>query len=358
MNEHISSALTPDLQSELLQLWKKFLDRNDLTVDDDFFESGGDSLLAEELLVEVEKLTQTTVPPSLLFEAGTVRQLANRLSRDEAGLPQPAVKIGGNEGRLFHFFHGDFTHGGVSARRLTAPLGPERPTLAIAPHGMRGEQVPATIEQMAADRLPVIQEAQPQGPYVLGGHCAGALVAFETARLLINAGQRVDLVVMVDPIVVSLRRSARLFLFANEVKQKIAGVPTEARSRSRETNWEWLMDLECQWRKRLDALTTHIRNATGRKERRLPAEKRPKPFRVPDPEVNAAYARAILNYHPSSLDVPILYLALKHSGVGWRRMSPKIEFINAPGVDHQLRGESGANLMRIVQKRLDTIEVV
>ena len=88
-------------------------------------------------------------------------------------------------------------------------LGPDRPILAIAPHGVDGERVPS-IEEMAADRLPLILEAQPRGPYVLGGHCNGALVAFETARLLVNAGHHVDLVVMFDPVAVSMRRSARL----------------------------------------------------------------------------------------------------------------------------------------------------
>ncbi len=52
------TALEPSLELKLLRLWNEFLNRSDLTIDDDFFESGGDSLLAVELLVEIERLMQ------------------------------------------------------------------------------------------------------------------------------------------------------------------------------------------------------------------------------------------------------------------------------------------------------------
>ena len=39
-----SFSVTEELESELMALWVKFLNKADLTVDDDFFESGGDSL--------------------------------------------------------------------------------------------------------------------------------------------------------------------------------------------------------------------------------------------------------------------------------------------------------------------------
>jgi acyl carrier protein len=271
-----SFALEPNLESELLRLWNKFLNRSDLTIDDDFFESGGDSLLATELLIEVERLTQGTIPPSILFETGTVRRLAERLGRQESPTPQPAVRIGGEKGRLFHFFHGDFDTGGVSVPRLAAMLGPDRPILAIAPHGMDGKQVPASIEEMAADRLPLILEAQPRGPYVLGGHCNGALVAFETARLLVHAGHRVDLVVMIDPVVVSVRRSARLLLLALDLTKRAIGVAPDLRWHSLIFAWRRLAEIDNRsrqhpgrltrlwnksWAERLDAIGRLARSA-------------------------------------------------------------------------------------------------
>ena len=69
------------LHADLLQLWKKFLKTDNVSIDDDFFEKGGDSLLAMELHLEIQQLTGQTLSESLLFEAATVRELAKRLSR-------------------------------------------------------------------------------------------------------------------------------------------------------------------------------------------------------------------------------------------------------------------------------------
>ena len=385
-----SFALKPSLELELLRLWNKFLNRSDLTIDDDFFESGGDSLLATELLIEVERLTRGTLPPSILFETGTVRLLAERLGRQESLAPQPAVRIGGEKGRLFHFFHGDFTHGGLSVPRLSAMLGPDRPILAIAPHGMHGERVSASIEEMAADRLPVILEAQPRGPYVLGGHCNGALVAFETARLLLNAGHRVDLVIMIDPVVVAVRRSARLLLLALDLIKRTTGAAPDLRRHSLEFAWVRLAEIDKttrlwkkSWAERWNAIRLGLRlapsaglrlwnkswaerwDAIGRRlgmprsagfKEAASLETGPaKPSVVEtsvDPELIGAYARAMSVYYPSRLAVPILYIAVSYSGGGWRRMSPEIELIDAPGHHFSLSGVS----VTAIRARLDALD--
>ena len=69
------------LHADLLQLWKKFLKTDNVSVDDDFFEKGGNSLLAMELHLEIQRLTGQTLSESVLFETATVRELAKRLSR-------------------------------------------------------------------------------------------------------------------------------------------------------------------------------------------------------------------------------------------------------------------------------------
>jgi oxalate---CoA ligase len=82
MKDDKSFAPQSSLESELLGLWNKVLNRSDLTIDDDFFESGGDSLLATDLLFEVEQLTQKVISLSILFETGTVRGMAKRLGQE------------------------------------------------------------------------------------------------------------------------------------------------------------------------------------------------------------------------------------------------------------------------------------
>jgi thioesterase domain-containing protein len=97
------------------------------------------------------------------------------------------------------WFHGDFSQGGYYIRRFAKLLGPEQPVTSIAPHGVNNEPIPGSIEAMALDRLPLILERQPKGPYRIGGYCNGALVAFEAARLLVKAGHKVEMLAMIDP---------------------------------------------------------------------------------------------------------------------------------------------------------------
>jgi hypothetical protein len=68
------------LQAELLLIWKRILKVESLSIDDDFFGKGGNSLLAMDLHVEVQRLTTKPVPELILSEASTVRALAKALS--------------------------------------------------------------------------------------------------------------------------------------------------------------------------------------------------------------------------------------------------------------------------------------
>jgi len=68
------------LQAELLLIWKRILKVENLSIDDDFFGKGGNSLLAMDLLVEIQRLTGKPLPELFLSEASTVRALAKALS--------------------------------------------------------------------------------------------------------------------------------------------------------------------------------------------------------------------------------------------------------------------------------------
>ena len=84
---------------------------------------------------------------------------------------------------------------------------------------------------MAADRLPLIMDAQPEGPYRLFGNCVGGIVAFEVARLLIAAGKEVDLVVMLDPPTVSASKAVQLLFATMRRARPIAGSASIAQYR-------------------------------------------------------------------------------------------------------------------------------
>merc|ERR1719221_160969 len=58
---------------------------------------------------------------------------------------------------------------------------------------------PATLEELAKLLLKDVQTIQPNGPYFFAGHSFGATVCLEMARLTEAAGEKVALVVLLDP---------------------------------------------------------------------------------------------------------------------------------------------------------------
>jgi thioesterase domain-containing protein len=129
------------------------------------------------------------------------------LQEGGAAPPLFLVHDGDGETRLYH----------ALARRLAGP----RSIYGLHPE--RAGDVPivhTTIEQMAAHYVAEIRSVRTHGPYLLGGLCAGGVVAFEMACQLEEAGEEARLVAVFDaadvdaerkPHLTSRRRLDRLF---------------------------------------------------------------------------------------------------------------------------------------------------
>lgn len=61
-------------------------------------------------------------------------------------------------------------------------------------------QVHTTVQDMAKHCISVIRQKQPKGPYLVGGLCAGGVVAFEMAKQFEQSGEHVDWIVLLDAI--------------------------------------------------------------------------------------------------------------------------------------------------------------
>ena len=146
----------------------------------------------------IERETGLVIPLAALFEDDTIAGLARAFREGRPGLDAPIVML--NEGGTLPplvFLHGDLV-GGFYCRRLAHLLGPDQPVAAVHPHGIDAAPIPETIEAMAADRIRALRAQRPRGPYVLGGFCNGAFVAFEMARQLTEQGERVPAVIVIE----------------------------------------------------------------------------------------------------------------------------------------------------------------
>ncbi|MEO0868582.1 MAG: amino acid adenylation domain-containing protein [Cyanobacteria bacterium J06642_11] len=201
---HISDDDEADLQDpwerKLAALWCKVLRLPSVTKNDSFFELGGDSLLAAELSINIEKTFNHPFPISNFFKAPTLQRMASLLKENTGDIPGEVIipiQPNGSQPPLFCFH----TKSGsvFDYYGLAKYLGPEQPIYGVQSRGFDTGQVHHDqIETMAVDYLKEMQSLQPHGPYYLCGYSFGGLLAYEIAQLLTAQGEDIGILVLID----------------------------------------------------------------------------------------------------------------------------------------------------------------
>jgi len=217
------------LQLQILQVWQRLVGRDDIGIDDNFLEVGGDSLLATQMLCEVEAITRQQIPPAELRAVYTVRELAGAVLRGSLATAELVSCAKPGRGTPFIFCHGDYAGRGLYALKLADMLRGDRPVFLVHPDPSPDPQL--AIKEMARASVAQILAAHPTGAFRLGGHCNGGLLAWEIARQLEHLGREVDFVVLIDVPSLNarlvLRAIAQLIRFIvvvapNEISKKFA----------------------------------------------------------------------------------------------------------------------------------------
>ncbi len=183
----------------LIGLWSRLLQVSTVLPDSNFFDLGGDSLLAVNLFLEIERATGRQLPITTIYDAPTVAELAALMDSEAAPRFSPLVPLKDGDGTApFYIVHGI---GGtvIELAALGKLIRTKGPVYAVQARGLDGIEPPFTsIAAMAEYYLETIRQIQPAGPYLLGGYSFGGLVAFEMARLLERAHELVAQLVMID----------------------------------------------------------------------------------------------------------------------------------------------------------------
>ena len=188
------------LQHQLLAHWENRFGVTRIGMHDDFFALGGSPRERDAMLQEMDTLYRTKLSAEPWKGPLTVDHLCDGLLRSLPPSAHPVRIQRGDPAACLPLFilHGDFSGGGYYVYELARYLGVDQPVYSMAPHGLDGHDIPATVEEMARDQLARLRAFQPHGPYCLSGYCNGALVAFEMARLLAGEGESVPLLALID----------------------------------------------------------------------------------------------------------------------------------------------------------------
>ncbi|MGZ4554656.1 MAG: amino acid adenylation domain-containing protein [Mycobacteriaceae bacterium] len=194
--------VAPATQTErwLAEVWGKALRYENVSVEDEFFASGGNSLTAVALINKINKEFGARLPMQVVFECPKLADLAARIESDTSE-PSSRLVLLHNEGANLPVFCWPGLGGyPMNLRLLGSQVGVGGPFYGIQSHGINAGEVPyPTIREMAAADIAEIQRVQPEGPYTLWGYSFGARVAFETAWQLEQCGEQVENLLLICP---------------------------------------------------------------------------------------------------------------------------------------------------------------
>ena len=205
---HLSTSFVAprdELETEISQMWAKGLGIDRVGIQDNFFEMGGDSLLAIGLLSTLGKRFGVPLPSHAMVQHQSVASMAELIRQSAANLGEAEsdsalVEIQRGQPQfpplyMVHPIGGDIYFYRDLAKRLST----SQPVYAFQARSLSGDVPPFDdIQKQASAYLEDLLEKQAHGPYLLGGSSYGGLVAYEMARQLTEQGEEVPLVVLVD----------------------------------------------------------------------------------------------------------------------------------------------------------------
>ncbi|MBK1987687.1 SDR family NAD(P)-dependent oxidoreductase [Sphaerospermopsis aphanizomenoides BCCUSP55] len=203
------------VESQLAEIFQKVLGLEKIGIHDNFFTLGGHSVLAAQIVSQIQETFGCDLPLWVLFQSSTIAELAQIIEKSHQSSPEEAnanrhieealtnypcivpIKPGGKK-RPFFLIHpmASFV---FPYYPVAYQLGADQPVYGIQSPGLTGYKEPLKrVEEMAAYYIEAIRAVQPEGPYSLAGWSLGAYIAYEMALRLQQANQEVDLLVLFD----------------------------------------------------------------------------------------------------------------------------------------------------------------
>lgn len=231
-----------EMETKLAEVWAKVLRIERVGRHDDFFELGGDSLGAVQLMSELQEVVPgEMLPLRAILEAPTVEQFAQWLKNEQGGDQQLLVRIKAGDDTRPAFFCVHASDGtAIGMQPLAMAMNEDLPFYCLQAKGLDGSEPFATVEEAAECYLNEMRSVQPHGPYYLGGYCFGGFVAFEMARRLENEGESVATLILIDafnPAFLRNSPAAKMLFYLFKFYVRRLGMHTRRMSRLSPSEW-------------------------------------------------------------------------------------------------------------------------
>jgi acyl transferase domain-containing protein/thioesterase domain-containing protein/acyl carrier protein len=192
-----SSYVMPRDAAERLavRIFEEVLGLTRISVAADFFvELGGQDHQADEVVRHLTAELGCELNRSELFVTPTAEHVAEIIRGAEEEAARQTVRPLQQHGTRLPFFSAHPAGGTTGVyQQLASLLGTDQPFYGLE----RFEDAPS-VEERCARYVEHLRQAQPEGPFRLGGWSFGGVLAYETARQLVAAGREVEMVVLFD----------------------------------------------------------------------------------------------------------------------------------------------------------------
>jgi len=195
-NKPIEVKPTTRMQVLISDVWKEMLSINNIYIDDNFFEIGGNSITVIRMLNKLSDLTNKRVDVTLGYTHQSIRALSEELDNmrePEANTPLIPIKTGGSGKTLFCIHP---IGGSVFCYRDLAKLW-SGDVYGLQSLGTNPEyKAHNNIIQMAKYYIDLIVEHKPIGEIHILGWSMGGMIAAEMSRQLSKIGRKVKVVLL------------------------------------------------------------------------------------------------------------------------------------------------------------------
>ena len=188
------------LEVSIATVWQEVLGQADISTKANFFDIGGTSLHALEVMAILEDKHGFVAPPTQLLLTPTIATLAGHFALGEQSASARIAPFRSSQSGtslfVMHAVFGDVMYAHSFAQALTTDIA----VYGVLPVPLDGAQrVPRGMPAIVDDYLQQLRSVQPKGPYLLAGYSFGGFVALEVAQRLLEMDEQVEYLALIDP---------------------------------------------------------------------------------------------------------------------------------------------------------------